>query len=416
MACYPVKRTAARDELARDPVYARVAAPAHARRTGRTQWPSPPTLFFLRGLTGPGECEGSRGGFSYLALQGHTLADSPASERTGTDIRRPVSMAGPWALVLAVACVGIAALISVLALAAQTPHAAALASLHATGAWPHRVPSYEPHVGEVLKNVDVRAHHPRRPRGRERSQASSALVPSEPPLVTGLTEREARRRIKGTPIAEAQELSARLPGKTQQLRYTGSYADTSYVVNAPEGDPATVYAHNSIWPRKVDPKIPYVETVHGDGTPYMQPLTVYAPPGGTVVSSVMPGTAARPPIPTRFASLPEADEAPLDNTVYQCQPSGYMVGPVGYHCTPACTDSALWRSDFGDCSVYRATFTPGGFKDYCGTDKDIAGVPAAVACPVSCGTCGIGLCYENGKFKSCKLSTYSTDEVDEESR
>ena len=365
------------------------------------------------------ECEGTRGGTSVSALLGHTLADSPASERTGTDIGGPVSMARPWALVLAVACVGIAALISVAALVRRLgrPHAAALASLHATGTWPRRVPSYEPHVGEVLKNVHVRAHHPRRPRGgRARSQADSTLEPSEPPLVTGLTEREARRRLKGTPIAEAQELSARLPGKTQQLRYTGSYADTSYVVNAPEGDPATVYAHNSIWPRKVDPKIPYVETVHGDGTPYMQPLTVYAPPGGMVVSSVMPGTAARPPIPTRFASLPEADEAPLDNTVYQCQPSGYMVGPVGYHCTPACTDSALWRSDFGDCSVYRATFTPGGFKDYCGTDKDIAGVPAAVACPVSCGTCGIGLCYENGKFKSCKLSTYSTDEVDEVSR
>jgi len=157
--------------------------------------------------------------------------------------------------------------------------------------------------------------------------------------------------------------------------------------------------------------MPYVETVHGDGTPYMEPLTVYAPPGGTVVSSVMPGTAARPPIPTRFAYLPEADgmyvhnvrmfvyvcvhrnthpnthryiyththkhthtESPIDNTVYQCQPSGYMVGPVGYHCTPACTDSAMWRSDFGDCSIYRATYTPGGFKDYCGADKDIAGV------------------------------------------
>ena len=205
------------------------------------------------------------------------------------------------------------------------------------------------------------------------------------------------------------------PGQTQQLRYTGSYGDTSYVVNAPEGDPATVYAHHSIWPRKVDPKMPYVETVHADGTPYMEPLTVYAPPGGTVVSSVMPGTSARPPIPTRFASLPEADEAPIDNTVYQCQPSGYMVGPVGYHCTPACTDSAMWRSDFGGCSVYRSTFTPGGFKDYCGSDKDIAGIPAAVACPVSCGTCGIGMCYENGKFKSCKLSTYSTDETDVES-
>jgi len=235
---------------------------------------------------------------------------------------------------------------------------------------------------------------------------------SQPPLVTVHSEREARRELKGAPLATAK-LAAQ-PGKTQQLRYTGSYGDTSYVTNAPQGDPATVYAHHSIWPRKVDPKMPYVETVHADGTPYMEPLTVYAPPGGTVVSSVMPGTAARPPIPTRFASLPEADEAPLDNTVYQCQPSGYMVGPVGYHCTPACTDSVMWRSDFGDCSIYRATYTPGGFKDYCGTDKDIAGIPAAVACPVSCGTCGIGLCYENDKFKSCTLSTYSTDEIDEE--
>lgn len=36
-------------------------------------------------------------------------------------------------------------------------------------------------------------------------------------------------------------------------------------------------------------------------------------------------------------------------------------------------------------------------------------VPAAVACPVSCGTCGIGMCYEGALFKRCKLSTYSTD-------
>jgi len=36
-------------------------------------------------------------------------------------------------------------------------------------------------------------------------------------------------------------------------------------------------------------------------------------------------------------------------------------------------------------------------------------VPAAVACPVSCGTCGIGVCYKNDKFQGCSLSTYSTD-------
>ena len=70
------------------------------------------------------------------------MLDSPASERTGTDVGGPVSMARSWALVLAVACVGIAALISVAALVRGLgrPHAAALASLHATGTWPRRVP------------------------------------------------------------------------------------------------------------------------------------------------------------------------------------------------------------------------------------------------------------------------------------
>jgi len=199
--------------------------------------------------------------------------------------------------------------------------------------------------------------------------------------------------------------------RTQSLRYTGKYADTSYVINAPQGDPATVFAHNSIWPSKVNSKMPYVETVHGDGTPYMEPLTVYAPPGGTVVTTVLPGTSARPPVPTRYAFLPEADNAPIDNTAYKCAPSGYMVGPIGYHCTPACKDSALWKSDYGDCSMYRDTgLTSSGFKDYCGVDHDIAGIPAAVACPVSCGTCGLGTCYENSGFKKCRLSTYSTDD------
>ena len=57
-----------------------------------------------------------------------------------------------------------------------------------------------------------------------------------------------------------------------------------------------------------------------------------------------------------------------------------------------------------------------GFKDYCGVDKDIAGIPASVACPVSCGTCGIGLCYENEIFAHCDLSTYSTDGTEAVSR
>ncbi len=73
--------------------------------------------------------------------------------------------------------------------------------------------------------------------------------------------------------------------------------------------------------------MPYVETVHADGTPYMEPLTVYAPPRGTVLTSVLPGTAARPPVPTRYAFLPEADNAPLDNTAYKAAPLRGAEGP-----------------------------------------------------------------------------------------
>mmetsp|Transcript_18147 Transcript_18147/g.43743 ORF Transcript_18147/g.43743 Transcript_18147/m.43743 type:complete len:315 (+) Transcript_18147:115-1059(+) len=272
--------------------------------------------------------------------------------------------------------------------------AVSLSQIANAGEWPA---AREPQVGQVIQRLK-----------EEHARRHPASVDGQP-LVTAETEDVARETLQGTPLSKARLMGS----KTQQLRFTGSYGDTSYTVNAPSGDPATVFAHHSVWPAKVDPKMPYVETVHGDGTPYMEPLTVYAPPGGDVVSSIVPGTAARPPIPTRFASLPESDNSPIDNTVYQCQPSGYMVGPVGYHCTPACKDSALWRSDYGDCSIYRRSYSGGGIKDYCGADKDIAGIPAAVACPVSCGTCGIGLCYVKDKFKKCHLSTYSTEDEDE---
>eukprot|EP00293_Proteomonas_sulcata_P010388 CAMPEP_0184292462 /NCGR_PEP_ID=MMETSP1049-20130417/4241_1 /TAXON_ID=77928 /ORGANISM="Proteomonas sulcata, Strain CCMP704" /LENGTH=308 /DNA_ID=CAMNT_0026600247 /DNA_START=37 /DNA_END=963 /DNA_ORIENTATION=- len=306
-------------------------------------------------------------------------------------MQRPTA---PVAVAVSLLAAALALCIAIAAVNSSSDPTALLSGLSSAGHWP------EPSVGQVLKKVKVEHL-------KQHSRRSSHINGQNEPMVSAKTEQEAHEQLKGTPLAELSPLH------TQKLRYTGSYGDTSYVVQGSEGDPATVYAHNSIWPGHVDPKMPYFETVHGDGTPFMQPLTVYAPPGGTVVSSVMPGTSARPPIPTRFAQLPEADNSPLDNTVYQCQPSGYMVGPTGYHCVPACKDSSLWRSDYGDCSVYRSTpITEGAFKDYCGADKDIAGVPAAVACPVSCGTCGIGLCYEHDKFKSCKLSTYSTD-VDE---
>ena len=55
-------------------------------------------------------------------------------------------------------------------------------------------------------------------------------------------EMQARQELKGMPMAKA--VLEGQSGRTQQLRYTGSYGDTSFVVNAPEGDPATVYAHH----------------------------------------------------------------------------------------------------------------------------------------------------------------------------
>eukprot|EP00960_Hanusia_phi_P053346 762021-Hanusia_phi.AAC.1 len=122
------------------------------------------------------------------------------------------------------------ALMAIIALASRPR---VLVDLSSAGAWPR--------VGEVLSNVKV--EHPRRARAHRISKGE--------PLVTARSEEEAREEIKGRAI----------PAATQQLRYTGSYADTSYVVNAPAGDPATVYAHHSIWPAKVDPKMPYIETV-----------------------------------------------------------------------------------------------------------------------------------------------------------
>ena len=74
--------------------------------------------------------------------------------------------------------------------------------------------------------------------------------------VTAATEAEARQELQGTAVPK-------LGAPTQQLRFTGSYGDTAYVVKAPQGDPATVYAHNSIWPSKVDPKMPYVSSPPG---------------------------------------------------------------------------------------------------------------------------------------------------------
>ena len=86
----------------------------------------------------------------------------------------------------------------------------------------------------------------------------------------------------------------------------------------------------------------------------------------------------------------------------------FKQAPAARHADDPLTACA--RAPAGLGSVYRDTgLTSSGFKDSCGVDHDVAGVPAAVACPVSCGTCGLGTCYEGSVFKKCRLSTYSTD-------
>lgn len=115
----------------------------------------------------------------------------------------------------------------------------------------------EPRVGQVLTRVEQDGS------GHDGDQ----------PLVTDKTVRQAMATIKGRNIKGMATAADR--GKLQQLRYTGRYADTSYVVNAPEGDPATVTAHNSIWPSVVHRDQPYIEQVSS------------GPPPSTLVSALL---------------------------------------------------------------------------------------------------------------------------------
>ncbi len=122
----------------------------------------------------------------------------------------------------------------------------------------------EPAVGQVLKHVQVDTAAGGNPHYAQTG---------DEPLVSAESRKLARQTLIGAPIPMHMAKTAR----TQSLRYTGrsaldnqllvnhaaiyilnkpalhagKYADTSYVINAPQGDPATVYAHNSIWPSKV---------------------------------------------------------------------------------------------------------------------------------------------------------------------
>lgn len=116
----------------------------------------------------------------------------------------------------------------------------------------------EPRVGQVLSQVD------------DESEGVAARAGGNEPLVTVKTVQEALSTIKGNGI---RGISAK--GTLQQLRYTGRYADTSYVVNAPEGDPATVVAHNSIWPSLIHRDQPYVEQVPSRLHPFSLPTLLF---------------------------------------------------------------------------------------------------------------------------------------------
>ena len=88
-----------------------------------------------------------------------------------------------------------AAALAIVSLAGQqgAVTATALASLRSAGTWPNSLsaPSYEPHVGQVLRKHTVRDFHPRRPRARGAAAVGKDRS-SQPPLVTVHSEREVR--------------------------------------------------------------------------------------------------------------------------------------------------------------------------------------------------------------------------------
>ncbi|EKX39485.1 hypothetical protein GUITHDRAFT_154428 [Guillardia theta CCMP2712] len=107
------------------------------------------------------------------------------------------------------------------------------------------------------------------------------------------------------------------------------------------------------------------------------PLPPFLPPYASVgpvvmTPSVVPGTAVVVPICDDF----------------------------GCYSLDACVDRYDFRSRYGGCEVY-ADWTKR--MGYCDDDVDAFGVPASQACPVSCDTCSIGMCFEytTNEIRSC---------------
>mmetsp|Transcript_2434 Transcript_2434/g.6605 ORF Transcript_2434/g.6605 Transcript_2434/m.6605 type:complete len:250 (+) Transcript_2434:1293-2042(+) len=73
---------------------------------------------------------------------------------------------------------------------------------------------------------------------------------------------------------------------------------------------------------------------------------------------------------------------------------------LGCKQTPACVDRWDWRGPYGGCPAYRDWKRRLG---WCDNDHDVFGVPASVACPVSCDTCPLGMCFDiySNQFSRC---------------
>ena len=63
---------------------------------------------------------------------------------------------------------------------------------------------------------------------------------------------------------------------------------------------------------------------------------------------------------------------------------------LGCYQMNACVDRFDFQTEYGGCEVYRDWTQRMG---YCNDDKDAFGVKASMACPVSCDSCALGMCF-----------------------
>ena len=73
---------------------------------------------------------------------------------------------------------------------------------------------------------------------------------------------------------------------------------------------------------------------------------------------------------------------------------------LGCYQMNACVDRFDFQTEYGGCEVYRDWTQRMG---YCNDDKDAFGVKASMACPVSCDSCALGMCFtpSNNEMIAC---------------